>query len=311
MYILGVNKSKLIKMKSSKNRKDFIRNLSVIAGGAAISPGLITACNCISGSKMKLGLVTYLWGKDWDIPAIIKNCTETNVLGVELRVEHAHKVTLDLTAEQRKEVRKQFNNSPVELIGMGTNECYHSADQAEVKAAIKKTKKWLQLSKDIGGSGVKVKPNGLPNEIAKEKTLEQIGRALNELGEFALDLGQQIRLEVHGRDTQQLPNIKTIMDYVENKGSTVCWNSNNEDLDGQGLEYNFNLVKDRFGDTCHVREMNIGEYPYQQLMDLFVQMDYQGWILLECRTNPKNKIAALNEQFKVWQTMVANAQKKL
>ena len=298
-------------MKSNQSRKEFLRNLSLITGGAIISPQLFTACNCVAGSKMKLGLVTYLWAKDWDLPTIIKNCTASKVLGVELRIEHAHGVTLDLTAAQRADVRKQFDDSPVELIGMGTNEEYHSPNPAKVKAAIENTKKWLQLSKDIGGSGVKVKPNGLPKEIAKEKTLEQIGNALNELGEIALDMGQQIRLEVHGRDTQQLPNIKSIMDYVENKGATVCWNSNDQDLDGNGLEYNFNLVKDRFGDTCHVREMNIGDYPYQKLMDMFVQMDYNGWILLECRTSPNDKVAALTEQQIVFTEMIANAQAKM
>ena len=298
-------------MKSNQNRKEFLRNLSLIAGGAALSPALLTACNSLPGSEMKLGLVTYLWAKDWDLPTIIKNCTASNVLGVERRIEHAHGVTLDLTTTQRTEVKKQFDDSVVEFIGMGTNEEYHSVDPAKVKIAIENTKKWLQLSKDIGGSGVKVKPNGLPKEIAKEKTLEQIGNALNELGEFALNMGQQIRLEVHGRDTQQLPNIKTIMDYVENKGTTVCWNSNDKDLDGKGLEYNFNLVKERFGDTCHIREMNMGDYPYQKLMDMFVKMDYSGWVLLECRTNPNDKVAALIEQQKVFEEMIANAQAKM
>ncbi len=298
-------------MKSNQNRKEFIRNLSLIAGGAALSPAFLSACSSLPGSEIKLGLVTYLWAKDWNIPTIIKNCTTSNVLGVELRIEHAHGVTLDLSAEQRKEVKRQFDDSAVQLIGMGTNEEYHSVDQAKVKAAIENTKNWLQLSKDIGGSGVKVKPNGLPKEVAKEKTLEQIGKALNELGEFAFNMGQQIRLEVHGRDTQQLVNIKSIMDYVENKGATVCWNSNDQDLDGNGLEYNFNLVKNRFGDTCHVREMNIGDYPYQQLMDMFVQMDYRGWVLLECRTNPNDKVAALTEQQMVFNEMIAKAQAKM
>jgi sugar phosphate isomerase/epimerase len=298
-------------MKSNQNRKEFIRNLSLITGGAALSPAFLSACSTLPGSEMKLGLVTYLWAKDWDVPTIIKNCTASNVLGVELRIEHAHGVTLDLSTSQRKEVKKQFDDSEVELIGMGTNEEFHSQNPSKVKEAIENTKMWLQLSKDIGGSGVKVKPNALPILVPKEKTIEQIGNALNELGEYALDMGQQIRLEVHGRDTQKLPIIKSIMDYVENEGAKVCWNSNDQDLDGQGLEYNFNLVKNKFGDTCHIREMNIGDYPYQLLMDLFVQMDYKGWILLECSTKPENEIAALTEQYQVFQEMISQAQEKI
>lgn len=300
-----------MKMNTNQTRKEFIRNLALLAGATALPGSLLTSCGHVPGSQMKLGLVTYLWAKDWDIPTIIKNGTETNILGVELRVEHAHGVTLDLSAAQRAEVKKQFDDSPVEVVGMGTNQDYHSPDPEVMKASIERTKQWLQLSSDIGGSGVKVKPNAFPEGVAKEKTLEQIGKALNELGQYAKDMGQQIRLEVHGRGTQQLPNIKAIMDYVENDGTTVCWNCNEQDLDGQGLEYNFNLVKDRFGDICHVRELNVGEYPYQQLMDLFVAMDYKGWILLECRTNPEDKVAALHEQREVFMKMIANAQAKL
>ena len=34
---------------------------------------------------MKLGLVTYLLGRDWDVATLIKNCTATGFEGVELR----------------------------------------------------------------------------------------------------------------------------------------------------------------------------------------------------------------------------------
>jgi len=298
-------------MKSNQTRKEFIRNISLLAGIAAFPGGLLSSCSSVPGSKMKLGLVTYNWAKDWDIPTIIKNCTETNILGVELRVDHAHGVNYNMSAAERAEVKKQFDDSAVEIVGMGTNEDYHSPDPAVLKQKIENTKKWLQLSKDVGGTGVKVKPNAFPKEVSKEKTLEQIGKSLNEIGKIALDMGQQIRLEVHGRETQQLPNIKAMMDYVENEGTKVCWNCNNQDLDGQGLEYNFNLVKDKFGDICHVREFNVGEYPYQQLMNLFVGIDYDGWILMENRTKPDDMIAALHEQHEIFKKMVENAQAKV
>jgi sugar phosphate isomerase/epimerase len=296
---------------SNQSRKEFIRNVSLISGGTFLASSLFSSFKVLPGSEMKLGLVTYLWAKDWDIPTIIRNCTEANIPGVELRVEHAHGVTLGLSPAERLEVKKKFDDSPIEIVGIGTNEQYDWPEPEKLKNSVETTKKWLQLSKDIGGSGVKVKPNQFHDGISQSKTLEQIGKALNELGRYALDMGQQIRLEVHGEGTQELPNIKMIMDYVENKGATVCWNCNDQDLDGNGLEYNFNLVKNKFGDICHVRELNLGEYPYQQLMDLFVKMDYKGWILLECRTDPADKVAALKEQREVWKQMIKNAQGKM
>jgi hypothetical protein len=143
--------------------------------------------------------------------------------------------------------------------------------------------------------------------VSREKTIEQIGKSLNELGRFGADYGQEIRLEVHGA-CSPLPVIKGIMDVAEHPNVGVCWNCNSQDLTGRGLEYNFNLVKDRFSDTVHIRELNIGSYPYQELINLFVEMGYGGWILLEARTNPKDRVKALVEQREVFGEMVAKAQ---
>ena len=68
----------------------------------------------------------------------------------------------------------------------------------------------------------------------------------NTLGTFAADHGQQLRLEVHGKCCE-LPTIRQIMDVADHPSVAVCWNSNDQDLNGEGLEHNFNLVKDRFG----------------------------------------------------------------
>jgi sugar phosphate isomerase/epimerase len=259
------------------------------------------------GSKMKLGLVTYLWGRDWALPTLIANCEKTKVLGVELRTQHRHGVESHLNAAQRREVKKQFDNSAVTLVGLGTNFAFHHVEQVRLRRDIEGAKEYIKLSHDVGGSGVKVKPNDLPRGVPREKTIEQIGKSLNELGRFGADYGQEIRLEVHG-SCSPLPVIKGIMDVAEHPNVGVCWNCNSQDLQGEGLEYNFNLVKDRFSDIVHIREVNIGSYPYQELMNLFVAMDYDGWILLEARTNPKDRVKALLEQRLVWQEMVAKAQ---
>jgi sugar phosphate isomerase/epimerase len=257
---------------------------------------------------MRFGLVTYLWGKDWDLPTLIRNCETADVLGVELRTQHAHGVESSLNARQRREVKKRFDDSPVTLVGLGTNFAFHHVDPEVVLSQIQGAKNYVKLSHDVGGSGVKVKPNALPEGVHEELTIEQIGRSLNEVGRLAADYGQEIRVEAHGRKTSELPIMRKIFDVADHPNVGVCWNSNEVDLAGQGLEYNFNLVKDRFSDIVHVRELNIGDYPYQQLMDLFVKMDYKGWILLEARTKPEDRIKALTEQRELFEQMLAKAQ---
>jgi len=289
------------------NRRIFVKDLALLSS-ALLIPGLTFSKD--KPSKMKLGLVTYQWGKDWDVPTLIKNCSASKIYGVELRTEHAHGVSPSISETKRKEVKKIFADSPVKIVGMGTNQQYDFEDQDQLKKSIAETKEWIKLSKDVGGTGVKVKPNAFHDGVPHEKTIEQIGKALNEVGKFGADYGQKIRLEVHGEETQELPNIKAIMDVADNKNVYTCWNCNEQDLIGGGLEYNFNLVKARQGDTVHVRELNIGPYPYQQLMNLFVNMNYDGWILLECRTEPADRVKALIEQHEVFNQMIAEAQKK-
>jgi sugar phosphate isomerase/epimerase len=296
------------------SRREFLARGTQTAAGLLAAAGM-TSCQSIKnlvfhppGSKMRFGLVTYLWAKDWDLPTLIANCQKTKILGVELRTEHAHGVEAHLNNQQRQEVKKRFDDSPVTLVGLGTNFDFHHVDQNKLQKSIEEAKKYIQLSHDVGGSGIKVKPNALPGEVPVEKTVAQIGNALNELGRFGADLGQRIRLEVHGAKTQQLPVTKQIMDVAVHPNVGVCWNCNSQDLDDKGLEYNFNLVKDRFGDTVHVRELDSQDYPYQQLINMFVKMDYQGWILLEARTNPKDRIQALAEQAALFEKMRAQAQ---
>jgi sugar phosphate isomerase/epimerase len=257
-------------------------------------------------NQMRFGLVTYMWGADWDLDTLIRNCEKNKITGVELRTGHAHGVEPSINDQRRREVKKRFADSAVTLVGLGSNECYDSPDPKILSQAIDSTRAYIKLSHDIGGSGVKVKPNAFHDDIPHEVTIAQIGRSLNDLGPFAADYNQQIRLEVHGT-CAHLPTIKKIMDVVVHPNVKVCWNSNDEDLEGEGLEYNFNLVKNRLGDTVHIRELNIDNYPYQQLMNLLSAIDYRGWILLEARTQPADRIAAIIEQRELWEQIIAKA----
>jgi sugar phosphate isomerase/epimerase len=286
-------------------RRGFIQQ-SFSAGIGIAALNYLPDLPLMAKGKMKFGLVTYQWGRDWDLPTLIANCEKTGLLGVELRTEHAHKVETNLSAVQRAEVKKRFSDSPVKCVGYGANFEYHSPDHAQLRFNIEQTKEYIKLCKDIGATGIKVKPNDLPASVPKEKTIAQIGASLNEVGKFAQDYNQLVRVEVHGNLTQELPNMKAIFDHVTEPNVKMCWNCNDQDLLPPGLEGNFNMVKKWFGDTVHVRELNVGDYPYQQLFNLFTGIRYKGWILLEARTEPADRIAAMKEQLAIFNQMTKN-----
>lgn len=285
-------------------RRDALRVLA--ASSTTIAAPRIALAADAAQSRMRFGLVTYLWGDDWPLAELLTRCESAGLFGVELRTEHAHGVDPEIGAQQRREARSMVADSPVECVGLGSNEQFDSPDPNLLTKAIARTKEFLQLSHDVGGSGVKVKPNNLHKHVPREETISQIGESLNELARFGADLDQEVRLEVHGR-CAELPTIAQIMEIADHPNARVCWNSNPEDLIGQGLEHNFRLVRPCFGDTAHVRELNIGEYPYADLMRLFVDTDYRGWVLLEARTRPADRVAAMIEQRRIWERMVADA----
>jgi len=264
-----------------KTRRDFLKQaamLSVFAGVVQISPAMAIVAQ--RKNKMKLGLVTYQWGMDWDVPTLIANCSKARLSAVELRVEHAHAVSPQLSKEERKTVAKRFANSSIKLVGFGTNFNFHSPDPANVRQNIEGAKEYVLLAKDCGATGVKVKPDALPKEVAQEKTIAQIARSISELGRFAAEHGQEIRLEIHG-GCASIPVIKAIIDQAPEKNVGLCWNCNPQDLVDPGLKANFDSVKKRLSGIIHIRDLASKTYPTQELFNLLRAENYGGYLLIE------------------------------
>jgi sugar phosphate isomerase/epimerase len=265
------------------HRRNFLKSAGLLVGAASVSSSFTSAAEksfVVRQPKMKLGIVTYNIAKDWDVPTIIKNCAATKFQGVELRTSHKHGVEVNLNKAQREEVKKRFADSPVQLMGLGSAFDFHTPDHAKLRADIEATKEYIVLAQDVGATGVKVRPNGLPKGVAKEKTLEQIGKSLREIGEFGAQHGQQIRLEVHGAETQFPPNIKVILDVADHKNVGACWNSNQTDLDGEGFEHNFNLLKNKIF-SVHMRDLYLEEYPFRKLLAGLNGVGFTGFCLAE------------------------------
>lgn len=257
------------------SRRDFLKTTALSASALVLPTAGVKADKKNAGKKgeLHLGLVTYNIAKEWDVDTIIKNCTETEYEGAELRTTHAHKVELDLTAKQRREVKKKFEDSPVKLLTLGSTYEYHSNDPAELRKNIEGAKEYTILAKDVGASGIKVRPNGLMVDkgVPEEETLKQIGVSLNEVGKFAEDYGIQVRVEVHGPGTSSVPRMKKIMDYADCDNVIACWNCNKTDLEDGGFESNYNLLKSKIK-YVHMHDLSDEWYPYRRLFVLLKEL---------------------------------------
>ncbi len=231
----------------------------------------------------KLGIVTYQIAENWNLDALLEKLIGLELEGVELRTGHAHGVESNLSKQARAEVKRKFADTPVKLVGLGSAFDYHTPDQEELKQTIEATKEYVLLAKDVGAEGVKVRPNAFPPEIQREQTIEQIGKSLREIGEFAGENGVKIRLEVHGPETGHPPFIRQMLDIAGHSNVYACWNSNQTDMDETGsIDGNFNLLKDKI-ELVHIHHLpsKLWDYPYKRLFFLLKDAGYDGFCLAE------------------------------
>ena len=270
-------------MKKELSRRKFI-GTAALGAGAAILPSNVSASDSAGIDEktvqnlppLKLGLMTYLIGSQWDLDTIIKNCTQTKYLQAELRTGQKHGVEISLNKAQRQEVKQKVADSALESIALASAYSYHHPDQSALRADIEGTKQYLQLAADVGAVGIRVFPNDLPDAVPEEKTMEQIGKSLAEVGKVGHDLGVEVRVCIHGRKTTQISVIKKILDYSQSPHVYLNWNCGQDDTRELGLQGNYDLLKDRITGV-HLHDLDRENYPYRDFFQLLRLNGYKGF----------------------------------
>lgn len=275
----------------SLSRRSWLQSAPLAAAGVALTSATSPADTQLSSPAtpaFQLGLVTYNVGAKWDLPTLLKVSKATGLAAIECRTTHQHKVEPTLTAEERKRVKDQFAASGVVFWGCGSTCEFHSPNPAVVEKQIEDCKAFIQLVADLGGKGVKVRPNGLPKEVSEAKTLEQIGKALIVCGKAAADAGVEIFVEVHGPGTASPPRMKTIMEHCNHPAVGVCWNSNPTDIVDGSIAQSFAMLKPWLK-SCHINDLYndlAGKYPYRELFRLLREAKYDRYTLIEVGRTP-------------------------
>jgi len=291
-------------MTKTGRRSLLATGIAAVAGAVAPAPRGEASHAAVSAPRFRLGLVTYELGKNWDIDTLIQNCVAARFKAAELRTTHRHGVEISLSKEQRAEVRKKFADSPVRLLSLGTMCEYHSPDRSVVDRNIEETKRWCELAHDLGCLGVKVRPNGLPKEVPEEKTLAQIGNALERCGESARSSGVELWVEVHGAGSQEPSRMQRILELAHHSSVGICWNSNDADVVNGSVAESFEMLRPWLR-NAHINELwrtpspwgaatgkppdepNPGfpsyrnPYPFRELFHLLRESGYDRYTLAE------------------------------
>lgn len=290
---------------TSLHRREFLA-----ASGAALAMG---PCSSITAAEPKLpfelGLVTYNVAQSWDLATILAVCQKTGICAVECRTTHKHGVEPSLSKAQRADIKKQFADSGIVFWGCGSVCEFHSPKAEVVKQNIETCHRFAELVADLGGKGVKVRPNALPKEVPVEKTLEQIGKALRPCGATAASLGIEIWVEVHGPGTQEPKHMKTIMEHCGHPAVGVTWNSNPTDVKNGSVAESFALLRPWIK-SCHINDLSNDAkkvYPYKELFRLLREAGYNRYTLIEYAKsfpNVDEGMAFLADYRKQWLELV-------
>lgn len=271
---------------TSVTRRTFLTSASTAAmaglGASGASAGQATGS--AAPLRYRLGTVTYNIAANWDLPTLLRICRGVGLAAVELRTTHKHGVEPSLGSDARKEVKQRFADAGVEIWGCGSVCEFHSPDKAVVQKHIESCRQFVQLVADIGGKGVKVRPNALPPGVPVAKTLEQIGQALAVCGRAANDAGVEIWLEVHGPGTQEPAHCKTIMEHANHPKVGLTWNSNATDVKNGSVSESFKMLQPWIK-SCHINELHSG-YPYRELFRLLRETGYDRVTLAEIQGMP-------------------------
>jgi hypothetical protein len=264
-------------------RRQFLQTGALAAGLASTPVSAAPSDTSHKSPKFQLGLVTYNLAASWDLPTLLRVCKNAGISPVELRTTHKHGVEPALSKAERKEVRERFADAGIAIWGCGTTCEFQAPDAAVVRQNIETCKRFVDLVAELGGRGVKVRPNGLPKDVPVEKTLEQIGKALIPCGKAAAEAGVEIWVEVHGTGTAQPPHMKTIMEHCRHPRVGLTWNSNPSDLKDGSVAASFELLWPWLR-SCHINELYkdaAGAYPYRELFRLFRRHGYDRATLCE------------------------------
>src|SRR5260370_5883642 len=218
---------------------------SFIASSAGITSLRLNAAEPLPERKFQLGCVTYNLLKDMDLETMIR--------------------TLEAAG-----VKWLSDGKTCEL---------QSPDAAERKRQIESGKSFVDLARDTGALGVKVRPNGMPDGVPYETTIKNISDGLRELADYGQTKGVEIWMEVHGRRTQEPKISAEILKTTAHKNVGACWNSNPTDVKDGSVKESFDLLKP-FLRSAHINEL-YSSYPWREFFRLLRESGYNRYTLAE------------------------------
>ena len=163
---------------------------------------------------------------DWSFETILNFAVDNGYDGIEIRGIQRE---LDLlkcnefsSEENISSTCKLVKDKKIKIVGLGSSAAMHHADPAERKKNLDDAKSFIHLAQQLNCPYVRVFPNKFPKDQDRNKTMDLIITALQELGDFAKNTGVTVLMETHG-DLVQSEDIAKIMNAVNRSNVGLVW----------------------------------------------------------------------------------------
>ncbi|HBQ64205.1 MAG TPA: hypothetical protein DD727_04635 [Clostridiales bacterium] len=236
---------------------------------------------------MKLSFTTYQIGKNLDLDALLEMASASGCTGIEFRLESKdHGVEISCTEEERKVIRKKIEDKYLEVAGIGTGFRFQFTDPEERKTHIEGAKQACKLAYDLGCSRIRVFGNKIPEGVNAQDCSAWVAQSLAEVADYALPLGVDVLLEMHGHFNYwgyALPVIK--MANRQNIG--ILYNCDDRDLVAGSVQETYERI------APYIRHIHLHgfhtTYPYLELFTLLLKDGYEGYASAEINGSPDAK----------------------
>lgn len=251
---------------------------------------------------MKLCLLTYLLGKDMELPELLSVCRSARIDGVEFRCElgHRHGVELERTAQERKDIRERCEAVHIPIACLATGCKFEYADAEKRQEDVDRAKQYLDLAADLGAPRIRVFGNAFPEEgITRAAVVENVGAALREIAEHGAVRDVDVCLEMHG-DFYWWEHTLNAVRIADHPRVGVVHNCDPREMKFGPIANFYDPLKSYIRHV-HMHDLENG-YPYKALMAMLKRDGYSGYFSLEAGASeePRRVIAIYAELFRAW-----------
>ena len=200
-------------------RRDFIKT-STLAGLAFTMPSF--------SFKKYAPLLSFstLGCPDWPFETILNFAVNNGYGGIEIRGIQRELDLLKCAEFSSKEniasTRKLIEDKKIKIVGLGSSAAMHHANGAEREKNLDEAKRFIQLAQQLNSPYIRVFPNNFPKDQERNKTIDLIITALQELGDYAKNTGVTILMETHG-DLVQSKDIERVLNSVNRPNVGLVW----------------------------------------------------------------------------------------